>query len=163
MKRVSFLSIAFILLCISAFAESSSTNIIVEVIEFNCSTSQKLRDKFERDMKIPLKDHSQLLAEFKSSTLPSKIVLHHEQKLLGTGVVDSIIQTSGTKFLIKTSPISESPNLIEVKIESSNPDQSFSYSGIIQIGKTQFMNNGISSGDTGTIIHFSYCKLEISG
>ena len=120
MKYLTALLIAIVGLCISTYGESRSTNIVVEIIEFDCTDHPSLFRELSQEYKQtdPFKGHIPLLNKAKSSKLPREIILRHKQALLCGGEITQSTELNDSKFEIETIHANQ-PNALNIKLDYS--------------------------------------------
>lgn len=120
MKYITVLLIAIVSLCASSYGNSSVTNIIVEIIEFDCTDHPSLFEEFSNEYKPtdPFKSYTALLNKAKSSELPREIILRHKQALPDSGEITQSTELNGSKFELETMHANQ-PSALNIKLDYS--------------------------------------------
>ncbi|MHC4883302.1 MAG: hypothetical protein ACYTCV_12030 [Planctomycetota bacterium] len=120
MRQVVLLLISIIGISASSFGNTSTTNIVIEIIEFDCSDHPDLFNDYSQKFKdIERYSQSCLFDELKRSDLPKEIILHHDQLLRNTSEVSQSTELNGSAFSLKTTQLKH-PGVLGVSVYYSS-------------------------------------------
>ena len=173
MKYITALFMTIIGLCFSSYGDANTTNIVVEIIEFDCISHLDEFNQYSKEFnsKQPIHDCTSLISKLKSSELPQNILLRHSQAFSLGKKSSQSINLDGTRFSLEVIPI-ENSNLVELKIDYLKPvgefENSMRTNTILEPGTTKLLSTDFQLGEgggevTSRIIKISFATIEISG
>jgi len=103
MKSIPVILTTIISLAISSFGDPSSTNLVVEIIEFDCTAYPSLFNEYleETNPKNLAKDYSPLFDKLKASELPKEFIIRHKHSLCNSPRSTHSTEINGVTFSLE--------------------------------------------------------------